>query len=50
MSKEQIKQLVKDRTDDDGLTETGITGVRLFQGPKRSPVFLPFMNPASLPL
>lgn len=37
MSKEQIKQIVNDRTDYDGLTETGITGVRLFQATQAIP-------------
>lgn len=31
MSKEQIMQHIASRTDDDGLTETGIEGVRLFR-------------------
>ena len=31
MSKHQIKQLIEDRTDQDGLTETGIEGLRLFR-------------------
>ncbi|MGB5558392.1 MAG: AraC family transcriptional regulator [Paracoccaceae bacterium] len=37
MSKEQIKQLIKSRTDDDGLTETGIKGVRLFRATQAIP-------------
>ena len=31
MSKDQIKQIIADRTETDGLTETGIKGVRLFR-------------------
>ncbi len=31
MSKEQIKRLIADQTDQDGLTETGINGVSLFR-------------------
>lgn len=31
MSKEQIRQLIESRTNHDGLTETGIKGVRLFR-------------------
>jgi len=37
MSKEQIKQLIADRTDQDGLTETGIKGVRLFRATQSIP-------------
>lgn len=37
MSKEQIKQLIKDRIDHDGLTETGIEGVRLFRATQAIP-------------
>ena len=37
MSKEQIKQLIEDRTDQDGLTETGIEGVRLFRATQPIP-------------
>lgn len=37
MSKEQIKQLIEGRTDQDGLTETGIAGVRLFRATQAIP-------------
>lgn len=37
MSKHRIKQLVEDRTDRDGLTETGIKGVRLFRATQAIP-------------
>lgn len=37
MSKEQIKQLIEDRTDQDGLTKTGIDGVRLFRATQAIP-------------
>ncbi len=37
MSKEQIKQLIEGRTDKDGLTETGIKGVRLFRATQAIP-------------
>ena len=37
MSKDQIKQLIEDRTDRDGLTETGIMGVRLFRATQAIP-------------
>ena len=37
MSKEQIKLLIADRTAKDGLTETGITGVRLFRATHAMP-------------
>ncbi|MDO6590151.1 AraC family transcriptional regulator [Loktanella sp. D2R18] len=37
MSKEQIKKLIADRTDHDGLTETGIEGVRLFRATQAIP-------------
>lgn len=37
MSKEQIKQLIEDRTEQDGLTETGIRGVRLFRATQAIP-------------
>ncbi len=37
MSKQRIKQLIKDRTDRDGLTETGIRGVRLFRATQAIP-------------
>ncbi|ASP19803.1 regulatory protein SoxS [Antarctobacter heliothermus] len=37
MSKEQIKQLIASRTNDDGLTETGIKGVRLFRATQSIP-------------
>jgi AraC-like DNA-binding protein len=37
MSKEQIKQLIESRTDQDGLTETGINGVRLFRATQAIP-------------
>lgn len=37
MSKEQIKQMIADRTRDDGLTETGIEGVRLFRATQAIP-------------
>ena len=31
MRKEQIRQLIEERTKEDGLTETGVEGVRLFR-------------------
>ncbi len=37
MSKQLIKQLIEDRTDQDGLTETGIPGVRLFRATQAIP-------------
>lgn len=37
MSKEQIKQLIASRTDADGLTETGIRGLRLFRATQAIP-------------
>ena len=37
MSKEQIKQLIASRTDNDGLTETRIKGVRLFRATQAIP-------------
>lgn len=37
MSKEQIKQLIEGRTDENGLTETGIKGVRLFRATRSIP-------------
>ncbi|MGJ8535116.1 MAG: AraC family transcriptional regulator [Alphaproteobacteria bacterium] len=37
MSKEQIKQLIEDRTNQDGLTETGIKGVCLFRATQATP-------------
>lgn len=37
MSKEHIKQLIAERTDQDGLTETGIAGVRLFRATQAIP-------------
>ncbi|WP_432448324.1 AraC family transcriptional regulator [Aliiroseovarius marinus] len=37
MSKNQIKQLIKSRANQDGLTETGIQGVRLFQATQAIP-------------
>lgn len=37
MSKEQIKQLIAARTDNDGLTETGVKGVRLFRATQSIP-------------
>lgn len=37
MSKQRIRQLIEDRTDQDGLTETGIPGVRLFRGTQAIP-------------
>ena len=37
MSKERIKQLIEDRADQDGLTETGIQGVRLFRATQAIP-------------
>ncbi len=37
MSKHGIKRLVEDRTDQDGLTETGIPGVRLFRATQSIP-------------
>lgn len=37
MSKEQIKRLIADRTVQDGLTETGIQGVRLFRATQAIP-------------
>lgn len=37
MSKERIKQLIADRTFSDGLTETGIAGLRLFRATEAIP-------------
>ena len=37
MSKQRINQLIEDRTDQDGLTETGIQGVRLFRATQAIP-------------
>ncbi|WP_170335955.1 AraC family transcriptional regulator [Ruegeria arenilitoris] len=37
MSKDQIKQIIADRTETDGLTETGIKGVRLFRATQSIP-------------
>ncbi len=37
MSKQRIKQLIEDRTDQDGLTESGIPGVRLFRATEAIP-------------
>lgn len=37
MSKEKIRQIVESRTANDGLTETGITGVRLFRATSAIP-------------
>lgn len=37
MSKEQIRQLIESRTEQDGLTETGIKGVRLFRATQAIP-------------
>lgn len=37
MSKNQIKQLIADQTDQDGLTEAGIKGVRLFRATQAIP-------------
>jgi len=37
MSKAQIKQIIADRTEQDGLTETGIKGVRLFRATQAIP-------------
>ncbi len=37
MSKDQIKQIIADRTATDGLTETGIKGVRLFRATQSIP-------------
>ena len=37
MSKERIRQLIESRTDQDGLTETGIKGVRLFRATQAIP-------------
>ncbi len=37
MSKDRIKQLIKDRTVQDGLTDTGIDGVRLFRATQAIP-------------
>lgn len=37
MGKEQIKQLIEGRTEEDGLTETGIVGVRLFRATRAIP-------------
>ncbi len=37
MSKQRIKKLIEDRTDQDGLTETGIQGVRLFRATQAIP-------------
>ncbi|AXT28290.1 AraC family transcriptional regulator [Ruegeria sp. AD91A] len=37
MSKDQIKQIIAGRTETDGLTETGIKGVRLFRATRSIP-------------
>lgn len=37
MSKDRIRQLIADQTDRDGLTETGIEGVRLFRATQAIP-------------
>ena len=37
MNKDDIKQLIKDRTHEDGLTETGVPGVRLFRATEAIP-------------
>ncbi len=37
MSKDQIKQIIADRTETDGLTETGTKGVRLFRATRSIP-------------
>ncbi len=37
MSKDQIKQIIANRTETDGLTETGIKGVRLFRATQSIP-------------
>lgn len=37
MRKDLIRQLIEDRTDQDGLTETGIAGVRLFRATQAIP-------------
>ena len=37
MSKQRIRQLIEDRTDQDGLTETGIPGVRMFRATQAIP-------------
>ena len=37
MSKQRLKQLIDDRTDQDGLTEPGIPGVRLFRATQAIP-------------
>ena len=37
MSKEQIRQLIESRTNQDGLTETGVEGVRLFRATQAIP-------------
>lgn len=37
MSKKQIRQIIESRTDQDGLTETGINGVRLFRATQAIP-------------
>ena len=37
MSKDQIRQIIIDRTTEDGLTETGIEGVRLFRATQSIP-------------
>ncbi|WP_425083724.1 AraC family transcriptional regulator [Ruegeria profundi] len=37
MSKDQIKQIIADRTETDGLTETGIKGARLFRATRSIP-------------
>ncbi len=37
MSRDQIKQLIEDRTVQDGLTDTGIDGVRLFRATQAIP-------------
>jgi len=37
MNHEQIRQLIENRTDQDGLTETGVKGVRLFRATQAIP-------------
>ncbi len=37
MSKDQIKQIIADRIETDGLTETGVKGVRLFRATRSIP-------------
>ena len=37
MSKDQIRQLIASQTDTDGLTDTGISGVRLFRATQSIP-------------